>query len=47
MKNFKNVQKLDKQAQKEIKGGRWGRCDRPDMRFCEPGICVPYGWQCP
>ncbi|WP_157558613.1 hypothetical protein [Microscilla marina] len=51
MKNFKqlqNVTTLDKKAQQNVKGGWLDRsCPRPGMWWCEPGRCVPRGWQCP
>ena len=46
-KKLQNVKMLDKKEQKNVKGG-WGTgCPRPRMFFCEPGICVPWGTNCP
>jgi len=45
-KKLQNVKKLDKKEQQNVKGG-WGSCPRPRMFFCEPGICVPWGANCP
>jgi len=50
MKKFKqlqNVKVLDKKAQKNLTGGWGGNCPWHRPIFCEPGICVPRGAQCP
>lgn len=47
LQNLQSVKTLTKKEQKDVKGAWGGRCPRPGMFFCEPGICVPRGSYCP
>ncbi len=52
--NLSGVQKLSKQEQRQLKGGRTSisccptgrgcQISFPGGSFCEPGRCNPFGW---
>lgn len=49
IKKLSSVKVLTTLEQRNIKGKDgwvWG-CDKPRHFFCEPGICVPWGTNCP